>query len=146
MSTPSRSTTDESQVLPTAAPGATRIERIDTHSDARGLVFEPLDEAQLKEQHNVHVVLTQPGETRGNHHHLSAVEITSVVGPCLIRLKEGGVLRDLEVPAGETWRLVIPPGVTHAFRNTGSAPMVLVSFSSEVHDPSGASLRRESIL
>ena len=52
-------------------------------------------------QKNVHVVLTQPNEVRGNHVHRTAVEITSVVGPCLIRLKEDGVIRDIEVPAGE---------------------------------------------
>jgi quercetin dioxygenase-like cupin family protein len=52
----------------------------------------------------------------------------------------------VEVPAGETWRLTIPPGVVHAFRNTGDAPMVLVSFSTHLHDPTGADTRREQIL
>jgi dTDP-4-dehydrorhamnose 3,5-epimerase-like enzyme len=129
-----------------AALAATRIEPLRAHRDARGVVFEPLDDEELREQHNVHVVLTHPGETRGNHYHLQAVEVTTVVGPCLVRLKEGGVLRDIEVPDGEIWRFVIPPHVVHAFRNTGTAPMVLVSFSTEVHDPSGSGLRRETIL
>ena len=102
--------------------------------------------AELAAQKNVHVVLTQPNEVRGNHVHKSAVETTSVVGPCLIRLKEGGVLRDLEVPAGETWRLTIPPGVVHAFRNTGESVLVLVSFSTNLHDPTGADTLREEIL
>ena len=43
-------------------------------------------------QKNVHVVLTQPNEVRGNHVHRTAVETTSVVGPCLVRLKEEGVI------------------------------------------------------
>lgn len=127
-------------------PPATRIERLRTHQDARGLVFEPLNAAELGAQHNVHVAITQPGEVRGNHAHLRATEITSVVGPCLVRLKEAGELRDIEVPAGESWRFVIPPGVVHAFRNTGSAPLLTVSFSTEVHDPTGAEARRETIL
>jgi len=87
-----------------------------------------------------------PNEVRGNHRHASAVEMTTVVGPCLVRLKEAGVIRDLEVPAGETWRFTIPPGVVHAFRNTGSAPMVLISFSTEVHDPHAGDTTREQIL
>jgi hypothetical protein len=36
--------------------------------------------------------------------------------------------------------------VVHAFRNTGAAAMVLVSFSTNLHDPSGADTLRELIL
>ena len=92
------------------------------------------------------MVLTQPNEVRGNHMHLTAVENTSVVGPCLVRLKENDVIRDVEVPAGEIWRFTIPPGVVHAYRNTGPGVMVLVSFSTNLHDPSGDDTRREIIL
>ncbi len=122
------------------------VQSVKTHRDARGSLFEPLTDAELAGQKNVHVVLTQPNEVRGNHVHRTAVETTSVVGPCLIRLKEAGAIRDLEVPAGEIWRLTIPPGVVHAFRNTGEAVMVLVSFSTNLHDPAGADTLREQIL
>jgi dTDP-4-dehydrorhamnose 3,5-epimerase-like enzyme len=122
------------------------VQSVKTHRDARGSLFEPLTDAELECQKNVHVVLTQPNEVRGNHAHRTAVETTSVVGPCLIRLKEAGTLRDLEVPEGETWRLTIPPGVVHAFRNTGTAVMVLVSFSTNLHDPGGSDTIREQIL
>jgi dTDP-4-dehydrorhamnose 3,5-epimerase-like enzyme len=122
------------------------VQSVKTHRDARGSLFEPLTDAELADQKNVHVVLTQPNEVRGNHVHRTAVETTSVVGPCLIRLKEAGTLRDLEVPKGEIWRLTIPPGVVHAFRNTGDAVMVLVSFSTNLHDPAGSDTEREPIL
>jgi dTDP-4-dehydrorhamnose 3,5-epimerase-like enzyme len=122
------------------------IHAVKTHRDARGALFEPLNDAELKNQKNVHVVLTQPNEVRGNHVHRTAVETTSVVGPCLVRLKEQGAIRDIEVPAGEILRLTIPPGVVHAFRNTGDSTMVLVSFSTNLHDPSGADTEREQIL
>jgi UDP-2-acetamido-2,6-beta-L-arabino-hexul-4-ose reductase len=129
-------------------PFATQVvvQSVKTHRDARGCLFEPLTDAELSAQKNVHVVLTQANEVRGNHVHRTAVEITSVVGPCLIRLKEAGVVRDLQVPAGEIWRLTIPPGVVHAFRNTGEAVMVLVSFSTNLHDPTGSDTEREQIL
>ena len=95
----------------------------------------------------MHVVLTQPNEIRGNHAHRTATETTSVVGPCLVRLKEDGLQPvTLHVPAGEIWRLTIPPGVVHAFRNTGDAAMVLVSFSTNLHDPTGVDTVRETIL
>ena len=124
----------------------TLIEPVKAHRDPRGTVFEPLSDAELADQKNVHVVLTQPNEVRGNHAHLTAVETTSVVGPCLVRLKEGADLRDIVVPDGEIWRFTIPPGVVHAFRNCGDAVMVLVSFNTTLHDPGGADTRREVIL
>jgi dTDP-4-dehydrorhamnose 3,5-epimerase-like enzyme len=122
------------------------IEPVKTHRDARGSLFEPLSDAELAGQKNVHVVLTQPNEVRGNHVHLTAVETTTVVGPCLVRLKEIDGIRDVEVPAGQIWRFTIPPGVVHAYRNTGDTVMILVSFSTNLHDPMGAETRREIIL
>jgi dTDP-4-dehydrorhamnose 3,5-epimerase-like enzyme len=122
------------------------VQSVKTHRDARGTLFEPLTDAELLTQKNVHIALTQPNEVRGNHVHHTAVEITSVVGPCLVRLKEDGQIRDIEVPTGEILRLTIPPGVVHAFQNTGDSTMVLVSFSTNLHDPAGADTQREQIL
>jgi dTDP-4-dehydrorhamnose 3,5-epimerase-like enzyme len=127
-------------------PTDVRIESVKTHRDARGSLFEPLNDAELGAQRNVHVVLTQPNEVRGNHWHASAIEITTVVGPCLVRLKQGGAIRDVEVPPGETWRFTIPPGVAHAYRNTGTEAMVLISFSTQAHDPNASDTTREPIL
>jgi UDP-2-acetamido-2,6-beta-L-arabino-hexul-4-ose reductase len=127
-------------------PPPASIQPVKTHRDARGAVFEPLADEELKRQRNVHVVLSQPKAVRGNHVHRTATEVTTVVGPCLIRLKEEGVIRDIEVPAGEIVRLEIPPGVVHAFRNTGDSAMVLVSFSTNLHDPQGGDTAREEIL
>lgn len=124
----------------------TRIESVKTHHDPRGSLFEPLNAVELAEQQNVHVVLTQPDGVRGNHVHLTAVEIMTVVGPCLVRLKEVDGPRDVEVPAGETWRFTIPPGVVHAYRNTGTGLGVLVSFSTRLHDRAGTDTLREQIL
>jgi UDP-2-acetamido-2,6-beta-L-arabino-hexul-4-ose reductase len=132
--------------MDTSKLAVTVIESVRTHRDSRGALFEPLSDVELTAQKNVHVVLTQPNEVRGNHVHFTAVETTSVVGPCLVRLKECGAIRDVSVPAGEIWRFKIPPGVVHAFRNTGDAAMILVSFSTNIHDPAGADTLREVIL
>ncbi len=127
-------------------PALTRIESVTTHRDPRGSLFEPLDDTELAAQRNVHVVLTEPDGVRGNHVHATATEVTTVMGPCLVRLKEAERIRDVQVPPGEVWKFTIPPGVVHAYRNTGDAVMVLVSFSSNVHDPGGSDSRREQIL
>jgi len=124
----------------------TRIEALQAFRDARGMLFEPLDDRGLAAQRNVHVVLSEPGAVRGNHLHPHSVEVTTVVGPCLVRLKEAAGIRDVEVPTGETWRFTIPPGVVHAYRNTGAGQMVLVSFNSSLHDPANPDTVRETIL
>jgi len=128
------------------ADQVTTIEQLRCHQDARGSLFEPLDDSELARQKNVHVVLTQPKGVRGNHFHHTSVEVSTVVGPCRVRLKESGVIRDIEIPVGEVWRLTIPPRVAHAYENTGDGVMVLVSFSTNLHDPTGLDTVREQIL
>lgn len=129
-----------------AAPARTLIEPLAAFCDARGSLFEPLNDRELAAQRNVHVVLTEPDCIRGNHYHPHSTEVTAVVGPCLVRLKEGEGIRDVAVPAGETWRFTIPPGVVHAYRNTGKSLMVLVSFNTSAHDPANPDTVRETIL
>lgn len=123
-----------------------RIEQLARAIDARGQVFEPLDARGLADQRNVHVVLTAPGHVRGNHFHTHGTEVTTVVGPALVRYRQQGENVDIAVPAGEAWRFTFPPGVVHAFQNTGTAAQVLVSFNSVPHDPSQPDTTREVIL
>ena len=123
----------------------TTIERVATHADARGLVFEPLGAEALADKRNVHVVLTAPGAIRGNHRHRLGTEIAVVAGPAEVRLREDGELRELLVPAGETWRFTIPPGVAHAYRNPGPGLMLLIGFNTEPHDPAAPDALREEL-
>jgi UDP-2-acetamido-2,6-beta-L-arabino-hexul-4-ose reductase len=124
----------------------TLIEPIRTFHDHRGSLFEPVDAGHLLDKQNVHVVLTAPGFVRGNHRHLTGTEISVVTGPAEVRLKEAGVLHDVAVPAGETWRFTIPAGVTHAYKNPGPGIMVLIGFNTELHDPMQPGAVREDIL
>jgi dTDP-4-dehydrorhamnose 3,5-epimerase-like enzyme len=121
-------------VVTNAASTAVRIDILTCHRDPRGAVFEPLSAEDIAKYRNVHVVITEPGAVRGNHRHERGCEITSVVGPVLVRYREAGVVRDVEVPAGEAWRFAFPAGVAHAFKNTGQQPFMLVSFNTEQHD------------
>ena len=128
-------------------PGPTTlIETVGTHRDARGALFEPVDDTHLAGKRNTHVVLTEPGFVRGNHYHRVGTEIAVVTGPAQVRLKEAGVLREVKVPAGETWRFTIPPGVTHAYRNPGPGTMFLIGFNTERHNPAAPDMVREEIL
>ncbi len=122
------------------------IRRLRVHADARGAVFEPLEPELLSGWRNVHAVITEPGAIRGNHRHLRGTEITTVLGPALVRYRADGRLEDVEVPAGEAWRFVFPAGTAHAFKNTGSRPFVLVSFSTEEHDPARPDVERVELI
>jgi len=105
------------------------------NSDSRGVVFEPLAADRLAEQRNVHVVISRPGVVRGNHFHLQETETIVVAGPALIRVREDGILRDIEVPDKQAYRFILPPGVAHAIKNTGDRPNILVGFNTSKHDP-----------
>ena len=122
----------------------TRVEivKLNVHSDARGAVFEPLEPRLLAGWRNVHTVITEPGGVRGNHAHLRGTEISAVVGPALVRFREASITHDAEVPGGEVWRFRFPPGVAHAFKNTGTRPCVLVSFNTEEHNPAVPDVER----
>jgi UDP-2-acetamido-2,6-beta-L-arabino-hexul-4-ose reductase len=122
------------------------VEPVELKADARGVLLEPIDAGALGGQRNAHLVLTLPGAIRGNHYHERGTEIAVVLGPALVRLREDGAVRDIGVPYGAAYRLVIPPGVSHAFKGTGSAPLVIVSFNSEIHDPSAPDVVRDEIL
>ncbi|HEX8203428.1 MAG TPA: hypothetical protein VF590_23330 [Isosphaeraceae bacterium] len=110
------------------------IESVTFPTDARGLVLEPIGPDDLPRQRNVHLTLTGPGCVRGNHYHERGAEITVVLGPALARYRDAGAVRDFPIPEGRAYRFTIPPGVAHAFRNTGTEPMVLIGFNTAVHD------------
>ncbi len=113
----------------------TGIDRLDLRRDARGIVFEPLTAHELAETRNVHVVLTEPGRVRGNHHHTRTTEWMTVVGPARVRTRVDGPVQEVAIPAGEVWRFTFPPGVAHAVVCDGERAGVLVSFTDAVHDP-----------
>ena len=123
-----------------------KISRLRTVSDARGLLFEPLDDQGLKRQNNVHIVISEPGIIRGNHRHIRGSEVAAVQGPCRVRFEENGVTTNHEIPDGEVWQFEIPAGVAHAYQNIGSHPTVLVGFNTELHDPNQPDTERVNLL
>jgi dTDP-4-dehydrorhamnose 3,5-epimerase-like enzyme len=122
------------------------IVKLKVHADERGTIFEPLEPQLLAGWRNVHAVISEPGAVRGNHAHRRGTEISAVVGPAQVRYREGTTTHDADVPAGEVWRFRFPPGVAHAFKNTGARPFVLVSFNSEEHNPAVPDVERVELL
>lgn len=122
------------------------FEPVTVHADARGWLFEPADGATLRSMSNSHLVLTEPGAVRGNHFHPKGYEIAVVMGPGLVRVKEAGRITDITVPPGTAYRFFLPPGLPHAFKNTGDAPMILIAFNSVPHDPAQPDLVRDVLI
>lgn len=123
-----------------------KIRKLKVHADERGAVFEPLEPALLTGWQNVHTVMTEPGGIRGNHRHLRGTEVTSVLGPALVRYRSGDEVEEMMVPPGEAWRFLFPPGTAHAFKNTGHKPLLLVSFNTELHDAAHPDAEREELI
>jgi UDP-2-acetamido-2,6-beta-L-arabino-hexul-4-ose reductase len=115
-------------------------------TDARGLVLEPLGPEALPSQRNAHLVLTGPGHVRGNHYHRRGTEVAVVLGPALVRLRDADGLRSYPVETGRAVRFTFPPGVPHAMLNTGDAPMVILSFNTDAHDPASPDVVREVLI
>ena len=111
------------------------IDSLPVHTDVRGVVFEPLAADRIALQRNIHVVISKPGVIRGNHHHLNGTEIITVVGPALVRIKQRDEVRNVEVPVQEVYRFTFLPGVSHAIKNIGDQPNVLIAFNTCEHDP-----------
>jgi dTDP-4-dehydrorhamnose 3,5-epimerase-like enzyme len=122
------------------------IEALSFPTDVRGLVLEPVGPSDLPHQQNVHLAVTGPGHIRGNHYHVTGTEIAVVLGPALFRYREGGEIRDLLVDEGQAYRLTIPPGIPHAFKNPGTSPMVIVAFNTVAHDPANPNVVREVLI
>jgi quercetin dioxygenase-like cupin family protein len=72
--------------------------------------------------------------------------MSAVYGPALVRYRSDERLHEVEVPAGEVWRFTFPPGVAHAFKNTGTAAIVLVSFNTVEHDPLDPDVERDALI
>ena len=127
-------------------PPETTPESLRVAADERGAVFEPIDDALLAAQHNCHIVVSAPGAVRGNHVHRAATETTAVTGPCEVRWRSQGQIHQVEVPAGQVWRFVFAPGVSHAFRGLGPTPWVIASFSTQPHDPARPDVTRDVLM
>jgi UDP-2-acetamido-2,6-beta-L-arabino-hexul-4-ose reductase len=122
------------------------IEPVVGVADARGLVVEPFGPDILPLQRNVHLVLTEPGHVRGNHYHVRGKEITLALGPALFRYRDGPEVRDVVIPAGQSYRITIPPGIAHAIQNTGTGPSILLGFNTEPHDPARPDVVRDVLI
>ena len=127
-------------------PARVTFQPITYPTDHRGWVLEPLTPDEFPEQKNAHLVLTAPGCIRGNHYHVAGTEISVVIGPALVRYRDGDCLRDHALAPGEAVRFVFPAGISHAVKNTGDAPQIIISFNTAEHDRAKPDVVRDVLI
>jgi len=71
-----------------------KINQFKTHTDIRGMVFEPIEKESICIQKNCHIVISKPGIIRGNHFHLFGTETAAVMGPALLKFEKGTEVYD----------------------------------------------------
>jgi dTDP-4-dehydrorhamnose 3,5-epimerase-like enzyme len=123
-----------------------REEPLPIRPDERGFVFEPADESILANHKNLHIVWSVPGAVRGNHYHLKGTETIIIVGPALMRVRDEGVVRDINIPSNAVHRFTIPPGVSHAVQNTGDQPHLLVAFNTREYLPDHPDFKTDMLI
>jgi len=122
------------------------IEKLSVFTDERGIVFNPIEMSDLQDQENFHVVTSLPQSIRGNHYHQRGTETLIIMGPALVRIRENNDLRDIDIPDRSVYRLIIPPGVSHAIKQTGSESGILLSFNTIGYDPENPNVVRDALL
>ena len=105
-----------------------------THTDRRGWLVELYRNDELLPGHRpvmAYVSETSPGLTRGPHEHLEQTDYFAFLGPGEftlylwdIRLESPSWGRRMKVLVGQSNKqsVIVPPGVVHAYKNTGKVP------------------------
>jgi len=105
-----------------------------SHGDARGWLVELYRRDELAAEVMpvmVYVSQTEPGATRGPHEHREQTDVFAFLGDGRWRLylwdvRAGsptwGRRQRIDVEMGERLRVVVPPGVVHAYQNVGPRP------------------------
>lgn len=111
-----------------------RYKKLNVITDGRGAVFEPIPGDALSDKKNVHVVVSGPGVVRGNHYHRKGEETMAVMGPARVRVRDADKIKDINVPEGEVYVFLFPPGQSHAIKNLRSGTNILAAFNTVPHD------------
>jgi len=109
--------------------------------DGRGWLHVALDASDVGDDRFGELYLVQSarrGDRRGDHYHREATEWFSVAeGAARLELMDPatGERRAVQLRADEPSAVRVPAGVAHCFVNATDAPLLVVAWSTEEHDP-----------
>lgn len=128
---------------------AVYIRRLEIHEDNRGWLSEIFRNDELREEivpAMSYISVTRPGITRGPHEHTFQTDLLAFPGISSFRIilwdnrKDSatyGQKIELESSERAPLCLVIPPGVVHAYTNTGDIDGVTVNSPNRLYRGSG---------
>lgn len=122
-----------------------QFEELETHGDRRGWVSEIYSGRDDLKIRNIHCGTIEPDCVRGNHVHEDTREWISFNGaPVTVRWRAGDQekSRTLEHP----FRVYLPPGVAHAFRNAGSDPLFFAAYTNSPYEEENPDISEVALL
>ncbi|MBN2168434.1 MAG: cupin domain-containing protein [Actinobacteria bacterium] len=128
------------------------IIQLNSDSDERGWVLRPFDDSVLETGRitNIHIVSIKPGSVRGNHFHRFQNEYVWVMTGTveLTALNNETGKKEAMIIEGETDGVMVkvPPGMTHAFKNTGDTNAYLFCASDKIKETEGRDSVRNEIV
>lgn len=122
------------------------------HDDARGWLTEIYRDDEMPVRPAMaYVSQTHPGVARGPHEHRDQTDVFVFMGPSNFRIylwdrrtDSPTVGRSMRFEAGADWpaRVVVPPGVVHAYRNVGESEGLVINCPDRLYAGAG---RREPV-
>ena len=115
------------------------ITRLEVRPDQRGWLVELFRHDELAREHHpvmAYASQTGPGVMRGPHEHRQQTDCFLFVGPGSLRLYLWDARKDsstygnrqiLEVGETNRVRVLVPPGVVHAYANVGDVPALVIN-------------------
>ncbi len=127
------------------------VKDLDIKKDDRGWLAEILrpEDVGVKDFGQILVTVANPGQVKGNHYHKRKVEWFCVIeGDMEVHLLDVKTGEHKVVLMGESnpVLLKILPGTSHAIKNTGDKPAVLLIYISESYDPEDADTFPKEVL
>ncbi len=130
------------------------ITRIKKFTDDRGWLMELFRHDELAEEYHPvmsYVSMTKPGVARGPHEHREQADLFAFIGPSTFRLylwdmrRESASYRQsfkIDVGEGNPVRVIVPPGVVHAYKNIGTVDGIVYNAPNRLYAGPG---RREEV-
>lgn len=86
----------------------------------------------------VYIVSALPGESRGGHYHLKALEWFTLIQGKANLLLEDIVTHEklkLTLDVNRPQTIMVPPNIAHCFENANNEPFLVVAYTNEQYNP-----------
>ncbi len=116
------------------------VKKLDTYLDDRGFLFEILrsDDKEFVKFGQVYLSTTTPGTIKAFHRHFRKTDhITCVAGQVKLVVVDGLEPRiwEYHLSPMSPKLITIPPGLWHGWQAIGSVEALLISITTEPHNP-----------